>query len=189
MRGGSDRLPLWCFRLRDQRVTVRAFSGHPSTGRASCSCGTSPVTRKASPSADIDRSYRVSISPPSALSTDIGPILCGVSEAARRAVLRGIGRVYLLYFNALPLRFVGDEQRKLGKAPGIGHAVVFAGGCPTTGACRALAYPVQGFYLDGADALGVCMGDDLAGKLAVDSLHPAGLFALAFPDRTHLLGL
>src|SRR5450759_1585040 len=32
------------------------------------------------------------------------------------------------------------------------------------------------------------MGDDLPGKLVVDRLHPAGLFALAFPDRTSLFG-
>src|SRR5450755_571500 len=189
MRGGSDRLPLRCFRLRDQRVTVRAFSGHPSTGRASCSCGTSPVTRKASPSADIDRSDRVSMSPPSALRTDIRPVLRAISGAACRAILRGVGRVYLLNRDTLPLRFVGDEQRELGKAPGIGHAVVFAGGCPTTFACRALAYPLQGFYLDRAHAQGVGMVHDLPGKLVVDSFHPAGLFALAFPDSAKLLCL
>src|SRR5450755_1986925 len=124
MRGGSDWLPLTSFRLRDQRVTVRAFSGHPSTGRASCSCGTSPVTRKASPAADIDRPDRVSMSPPSALSTGIGPVLRGISGATCRAVLRGIGRVHLLYRDALPLRFVGDEQRELVKASCIFHAVV-----------------------------------------------------------------
>src|SRR5450755_2885153 len=189
MRGGSDWLPLTSFRLRDQRVTVRAFSGHPSTGRASCSCGTSPVTRKASPSADIDRSDRVSMSPPSALRTDIRPVLRAISGAACRAILRGVGRVYLLNRDTLPLRFVGDEQRELGKAPGIGHAVVFAGGCPTTFACRALAYPLQGFYLDRAHAQGVGMVHDLPGKLVVDSFHPAGLFALAFPDSAKLLCL
>src|SRR5450755_1840490 len=70
-----------------------------------------PVTRKASPAADIDRPDRVSMSPPSALRTDIRPVLCGISGATCWAILRGIGRVYLLDRDALPLRFVGDEQR------------------------------------------------------------------------------
>src|SRR5450755_435575 len=189
MRGGSDRLPLTSFRLRDQRVTVWAFSGHPSTGRASCSCGTSPCTRKASPPTDIDRPYCVSMSLPSALRTHIGSILRGISGAACRAVLRGIGRVYLLYRDALSFRFVGNEHRELIKTPTVGHAVVFANFRSTTGACRALAYPMQGFYLNSADALGVCVIDNLTGKLVVDILHPPGLFALAFPDGTSLFGL
>src|SRR5258706_6614718 len=58
--GGSDRLPLTCFRLRDQRFPVqrgqvsgfsRAISAGPSTGRTRSSGGTLPVTSRASPSA------------------------------------------------------------------------------------------------------------------------------------------
>src|SRR5258707_11231040 len=58
--GGSDRLPLTCFRLRDQRFPVqrgqvsgfpRAISGGSSTGRTRSSGGTLPVTSRASPSA------------------------------------------------------------------------------------------------------------------------------------------
>src|SRR6266849_5235909 len=52
-----------------------AVSGRPSVGRASCSNGTSPFTREASPAADVDGSYHISMSHPSALCTDIGSVL------------------------------------------------------------------------------------------------------------------
>src|SRR5258707_12812630 len=54
--GGSDPLPLSCFRLRDQRCTVRggvrpyrAVSGGPSTAEHVGSGGTAAVTTAASP--------------------------------------------------------------------------------------------------------------------------------------------
>src|SRR6266487_3353952 len=189
MRGGSDRLPLSCFRLRDQRFTVRAFSGRPSTGRASCSCGTSPLIREASPATDIDSSNSITMSHPSTVCTDVGAVLCFVSGTASRAFLRCVCGVYLLYLEAKPLCFIGNEHRELIEAPTIFHAVVFAGFCPTTFACRALAYTLQGFYLDRSYALLMSVVDDLPGKLMVDIFHPSGLFALAFSDGAYLFGL
>ncbi len=51
MTGGSDRLPLNCFHLRGANASqLRAISGGPSLGRASCSQGTDAVTTSASPS-------------------------------------------------------------------------------------------------------------------------------------------
>src|SRR5712692_3223620 len=167
----------------------RAVSGRPSVGRASCSNGTSPFTREASPTADVDGSYHIPMPYPSAFCTDIGTISCFVSGATSRTFLGGIGRVYLLYLDAKPFRFIGDECGQLGEAPTIFHAVVFAGGCPTTCACRALAYTLQGFNLDGPHALLVGMIDDLSRELVVDVLHPSCFFALALFDGTCLLCL
>src|SRR5437660_1426676 len=159
-----------------------ASSGGPSTGRASCSCGTSPLIREASPATDIDRSYPISMTPPSAFSTDIASVLRLVSGTTGRTFLRRIGWVNLLDLDAKPLRFVGDEGCQLGEAPTILHAVVFAGGCPTTCACRALADPGKGFNFDRAHALFMCMGDNLARKFVVDVFHPPDFLALAFLD-------
>src|SRR5712692_113090 len=86
---------------------------------------------------------------PSALSTDIGTVLRFVACTTRRAFLRSVGRVYLLYLDAESLCFVGDEGRQLVEAPTILHAVVFAGRCPTTCTCRALAHPCKGLDFDG----------------------------------------
>src|SRR5258708_27237394 len=50
--GGSDRLPLSCFRLRGTIASqFGAVSGGPSTGRTRGPGGTLPVTGRASPSA------------------------------------------------------------------------------------------------------------------------------------------
>ncbi len=104
-----------------------ASSGSPSTGRASCSCGTCPLIRQASPTADIDRSYLVSMSHPSTISTHIGAILRGVSCPTGRTFFGCIGRIDLLDLDAQSLSLVGDEGGELVEAPGILHAVVFAG--------------------------------------------------------------
>src|SRR6266852_5789893 len=125
---------------------------------------------------------------PSALSTDIGSVLRLVSGTTSRAFLRGVGRVDLLYFDAKPFRFVGDEHRELIEAPGILHAVVFAGLRPTTCACRALAYSCKRFHFDGSHTMFMGMVDDLTGELVVDIFHPTGFFALALLDGAWLLG-
>src|SRR3989442_4698634 len=163
MTGGSDQLPLTCFRLRDQRFTVQGLAeARPSTGRASCSCGTCPLIRQASPAADIDRSHTIAVSSPSTLSTHIGAVVCLVSRPARKACLGGIGRIHLLYLGAKSVCLVGKERRQLVEAPRILHTVVFAGGSPTTCACRALAYAMQVFDLDGTHAPLMGMVDDLS---------------------------
>src|SRR5258708_3386673 len=128
------------------------------------------------------------MSSPSALSTHIGSVLCFVSGTTRRAFLGGVGRVLLLDRDAKPCRFVGDEQGELREAPRILHPVVFAGSCPTTGACRALAYSCKRLYFDRPYALFEGMIDDLARKLVVDILHPTGFFALTFLDGSCFLG-
>ncbi len=167
----------------------RAVSGSPSTGRASRSRGTCPLIRQASPAADSDRSYPVSMSMPATVGTDIGAVLRLIAGSAGRAFLARIGRVYLLYLDAKPLRLVGDEHRQLIEAPTVFHAVVFAGRRPTTCACRALAYSCKRFDFDRTHPLRLCMVHDLAGKLVVDILHPPRFFALAFPDGTGFLRL
>ena len=129
------------------------------------------------------------MSPPSTRRTDIASVLRLVACATARALLRGVGRVDLLHFDAQTCSFVADEQRQLREAPTIFHAVVFAGFRPTTGACRALAYPRKRLYFDGANALLLGMIDDLTGKLVVDILHPTRFFALAFLDGTGFLRL
>src|SRR5258708_26613397 len=126
---------------------------------------------------------------PSARSTHIGSVLCFVSGTTRRAFLGGVGRVYLLDLDAKPCRFVGDEQGELVEAPRILHPVVFAGSCPTTGACRVLAYSCKRLYFDRPYALFEGMIDDLARKLVVDILHPTGFFALTFLDGSCFLCL
>src|SRR5260370_3106232 len=66
----------------------RASSGGPSTGRASCSCGTCPFIRQARPSVDVDRSYHVSMAYPATVRTDIGSVLCFVSGTTGRTLRR-----------------------------------------------------------------------------------------------------
>src|SRR5712691_11500556 len=77
-------------------------SGGASTGRASCSCGTCPLIRQASPAADVDCSHFVAVSHPSAVSTHIRAIMCLVVRATCWALLRGVGRVDLLYLDTQP---------------------------------------------------------------------------------------
>src|SRR3989442_2853083 len=167
MDGGSDRLPLNSFQLRDHHFTGWAVSGGPSVGRASCSNGTSPLIREASPAADVDRSYLIPMSHPSALCTDVGSVLDFVSCATSRTFLAAISGVYLLCCAAKAFRFVGDEQGELIEAPTVFHAVVFAGFRPTTCACRALAYARKRLDFDGAHALFLGMVHHLPGKLMV----------------------
>src|SRR5258708_5912194 len=167
----------------------RPSSGGPSTGGASCSCGTCPFIRQASPSADVDRSYHVSMAYPATVRTDIGSVLCFVSGTTGRTFLGRIGRVHLLDFDPKTLRFVGDEQRELVEAPGILHPVVFASFRSTTCTCRALAYSCKRLYLDGSHPLLMGVVDNLARELMVDLLHPTRFFALAFPDGAGFLGL
>src|SRR5215467_1540019 len=125
---------------------------------------------------------------PTTVSTDIGSILCFVSGTTGRAFLTGIGRVYLFNLDAKSFCLVGDEHAQLVEAPIILHAVVFAGRCPTTFACRVLAYALQGFNLDRSHTLLRGMTDDLARKLMIDSLHPSPFFALTLLDSPSLLG-
>jgi hypothetical protein len=127
MRGGSDRLPLSCFRLQDQRFTVRALSGHPSTGRASCSRGTSPLIREASPSANIDSTNHVSMSHPAAIKANVGSVLRLVTCSTSRTVLGRVGRVYRLDTYPQTLCLVEDEARELIEGPCVLPPVVFAG--------------------------------------------------------------
>src|SRR3989442_4205985 len=126
---------------------------------------------------------------PSTISTDIASILCLVVRPTSRALLAGIGRVDLLYRDALSLCLVGDVQGELVEAPGILRAVVFAGGCPTTGACRAFANTDKELDLDRPHALLMGMIDDLSRKLVIDVLHPAGFFAFTLFDGACLLWL
>jgi hypothetical protein len=116
-------------------------SGTPSTSRASCSCGTLPITSKASPSANVDRSYSISMPLPSTRSADIRTVRCGVACPAGRALLGGVRRVHHLHADPSPFSLVGDEKGQLVEAPGVRHAVVFAGYRSTTFACRARTYP------------------------------------------------
>ncbi len=189
MSGGSDRLPLNRFHLQDYRVTVGAVSDSPSTGRASCSCGTCPVTRQASPTANIDCTHGISMPHPSTIRTHIGSILCLIACATGRTLLGCVGRIYLLYLDAQSLCLVSDEEGQLVEAPGVFHAVVFAGGCPTTCTCRALADACKGLDFDRADALRMRMVDDLSRELVVDILHPSAFFILPFLDSTGFLDL
>jgi len=54
---------LFSFRVQTLHSS-RAFSERSSTGRASCSCGTSPFIREASPAADVDGSHTITVSMP-----------------------------------------------------------------------------------------------------------------------------
>src|SRR5258708_27608152 len=119
---------------------------------------------------------------PATFSTDIGSVLCLIACATGGTFLAGIGWVYLLDRDAKPLRFVGDEHRQLRETPGVFHPVVFAGSCPTTGACRALADACKRLSFDGTHALFMGMVHNVPGKLMVDILHPPRFFALAFLD-------
>ena len=144
---------------------------------------------QASPTADVDSAYRVSMPMPATFSTDVDTVLCFIACTTSRASLTRIGRVYLLYLDTKPLCFIGDELRELIEAPTILHAVVFAGFGPTTCACRALAYACKGLYFDGAHALLMGMVHHLPGKLMVDIFHPTRFFALAFLDGADFLCL
>lgn len=162
MRGGSDRLPISPFQFQGTNASqFRSVSGGPSTGRALCSCGTSPFIREASPAADVDGSDTITMSMPATFSTEIGSILCLSACATGRTLLAGIGRVYLFYLDAKSLRLLGDECRQLIEAPTILHTIVFAGFRPTTGTCRTLAYPGKCLYFDGSYTLFMGMIDDL----------------------------
>ena len=126
---------------------------------------------------------------PATISTDVGTVSCLVSDTTGRAFLARIYGVYLLYFDTKTLCFVGNEHRELIEAPTVLHAVVFAGVRPTTCACRALAYPLQGFNLDRAHTLFMRMVHDLSGQLVVDILPPPAFLALALLDGACFLGL
>src|SRR5260370_26342969 len=164
-----------------------AVSGRPSVGRASCSNGTSPVTRETSPTADVDRSYHIPMSHPSTLSTNIRPVLRFIPGRTSRTFLGGIGRVYLPFLSTKSLGLVADEGGQLVVAPTILHTVVFAGFRPTTCTCRALADTLQGFDFDRSYPLFMGMVDDLPGNLMVDILHRARLFYLHLLHGTSLL--
>src|SRR2546425_7344033 len=61
MTGGSDRLPLNWFPLWGTNASQLGLAeARPSTGRASSSCGTSPVTSEASPSTEEVHAPRTS---------------------------------------------------------------------------------------------------------------------------------
>jgi len=196
--GGSDRLPLSGFRLRDYRFTVRgqnlrAVSGDPSTIRAIRYGGTDTMTMPASPATDVDSPYGVPMSSPATLRTHIVAVICLVAMETRWARLAGIGRVYPFHRNTRPLGFVGNERGELVERPGGHHAVVFAGVRPTACACRALAGSVADtselFHADDAHTLLVSMGDDLMREFVVGVAHPALLFALTLADSANLSGL
>jgi len=79
--------------------------------------------------------------------------------------LRGVGRVYRLYLDAKPFRFVGDELRELIEAPTILHAVVFCGAfAPRLVLVVPLAYASKRLYFDRSHALLMGMVHNLAGK-------------------------
>ncbi len=122
------------------------------------------------------------MSMPATLSTHIHSVPCLVSGTTSRTLLTGVGRIYLLYLDTKPFRFVGDEQGELIEAPTMLHAVVFAGFRPTTCTCGALADACQGLHFDRAYPLLMGMVDHLPGKLMVDVFHPSGFFAPAFLD-------
>jgi len=67
--GGSDPLPLTCFRLRDLRFTVRGCLRQPVHRPSRGYGGTAAVTTAASPSADVDRARRVAVSRSAACPT------------------------------------------------------------------------------------------------------------------------
>src|SRR5258708_6281102 len=109
--GGSDPLPLSGFRLRDHRFRGRPRRPvrRPSLGYG----GTSAVTTLASPETVGDRSYRVPVSCPATLCTDIAAVSCFVAVATCRAYLAGMGWVFPLHGDARTLCRVGDEAREL----------------------------------------------------------------------------
>lgn len=163
MHEDSDWLPLSPFLFQDQRFTVRGVSGTPSTGRASCSCGTSPLIREASPSANIHGPHYVSMPHPSTVKAHIGSILRLVACSTGWALLRGIGRVNHLHANTQVLSLACDELGQLVEGPCILHAVVFACRGTTTFTCRTLPDAGEGFHFDDANTLLMSMIDDLPG--------------------------
>src|SRR5260221_9006137 len=134
--GGSDLLPLNCFRLRDQRFTVQGRPRRPVRRPSLCYGGTSAVTTPASPATVIDRSHGVPVPRPATLRPAI-PAVCGlVAVEAPRAYLAGVGRVYPFHCDARTLCLVGDEARELVERPSSDQAVGFAGFPPPAGCSR-----------------------------------------------------
>ena len=126
---------------------------------------------------------------PPTLGTDIGSVLRLVACTTGGAFLAGIRRVYCLNFDAKPFCLVGEKQRELIEAPAIRHAVVFAGRCPTTCTCGALAYACKRLDFDRSHPLLRGVIDHLTRKLVVDIPHPAAFFVLPFLDGTGLVRL
>src|SRR5258706_3825619 len=143
---------------------------------------------QASPSTDVDCSYRVPVPCPSTVRTDIVAVICRVESEAGRTLVARIGRVYPCHGDAWPRCFVGDEGGELMERPGGNHALVFAGLRPTAFACRALADASQLLHADDAHALLLGMRDDLVRELMVGAAHPASLFALTLTDGADFLG-
>ncbi len=125
---------------------------------------------------------------PSTVAADIGSILCLVALSASRAFLTRVRRINLFYADTYTCCFVGDEHGELIEGPRILHTVVFAGRCPTTFACRALAYSGEGFYFDHAAASSLGMIDDSPGKLVIYVFHPAAFLSLALANGSDLFG-
>src|SRR5690242_15182103 len=120
--GGSDWLPLTCFRLQGAnasqfRAEAPGLSGSPSTIRASRYGGTGAMTTPASVASDIDRSNSITVAMPATLTTDVPPISRFVLRKAGRASLTGIRRVYLFDTDAQSFGFVRDELGELEEGP------------------------------------------------------------------------
>src|SRR5260221_12562533 len=143
---------------------------------------------QASPSTDVDCSYRVPVPCPSTVRTDIVAVICRVESEAGRTLLASMGRVYPCHGDACPRCLVGDEGGELMERPGGNHAVVFAGFRPTAFACRALAAASQLLHATDAYALLLGMTDGLRPEVMVGVAHPASLFALTLTDGADFLG-
>src|SRR5260221_11290750 len=143
---------------------------------------------QASPSTDVDCSYRVPVPCPSTVRTDIVAVICRVELEAGRTLLASMGRVYPCHGDACPRCLIGDEGGELMERPGGNHAVVFAGLRPTAFACRALAGASQLLHADDAHALLLGMRDDLMGELMVGVEHRASLCARTLTDGPDFLG-
>jgi hypothetical protein len=107
---------------------------------------------------------------PATRRTTVVAILGFVVLPTHWAFLARISRINPLDAYPHPFGFVGDERRQLKKAPGVLHAVVFAGFGPTTCTCRALSYPEELFEVDDTHSLTIlkhssilCAGQDIHG--------------------------
>src|SRR5262245_55468258 len=88
--GGSDPLPLRCFRLWDQRFTVKGHLRWPVHRQSLGYGGTGAVTTPASPATVVDRPHSVPVPRPAAFRADLAAVCRLIAMAALRARLAGV---------------------------------------------------------------------------------------------------